>query len=157
MKHLDLRKIAFGMTSAIVTGIAVVGTLFSNPGGKMLVIPSLLIFAVADNIADSFGMHVYQDAQHLKGKQVWMGTVFNYCARLSVSLLFIAVLLLFPTRIASILCVSIGLLLLTTISYLIAKQRKQNPLFMVAEHVGLAVIVLAVSTFIGNFIRSQIH
>lgn len=154
---VDLRKITFGITSAVITGIAAIGTLFANPNGKMLVIPSLLIFAVADNIADTFGMHIYQDSELLKENQVWTGTFFNYCARLVVSLLFIGILLIFPTNIASLLCVVIGLFLLTLISYIIAKQRRANPLFMIGEHVGLAIAVLTLSTIAGNIIRSQIH
>jgi VIT1/CCC1 family predicted Fe2+/Mn2+ transporter len=157
IKKLDLRKVTFGMTSAIITGIAAVGTLFENPNGKMLVIPSLLIFAIADNIADTFGMHIYQDSELLKEKQVWMGTLFNYCARLTVSSLFIAILLVFPTNLASILCIVIGLFLLTIISYIIAQRRQINPVFMILEHVGLAIAVLALSTIAGNVIRSQIH
>ncbi|MCX6730552.1 MAG: hypothetical protein NTZ55_01770 [Candidatus Roizmanbacteria bacterium] len=157
IKKVDLRKITFGMTSAIVTGIAAVGTLFANPNGKMLVIPSLLIFAIADNIADTFGMHIYQDSELLKEKQVWMGTLFNYCARLAVSLLFIAILLIFPTVTAAIVCVVIGLFLLTLISYIIAKRRKTNPVFMIVEHVGLAIAVLTLSSIAGNIIRSQIR
>ncbi|MCX6732077.1 MAG: hypothetical protein NTV98_00880 [Candidatus Roizmanbacteria bacterium] len=157
IKKVDLRKITFGMTSAIITGIAAIGTLFANPNGKMLVIPSLLIFAIADNIADTFSMHMYQDAELLKDKQVWVSTIFNYCARLFVSLIFILILVLFPTYLASILCIIFGLLLLTGVSYIIAKRKKSNPLLMIVEHVGLAVLVLALSTLFGNVIRSQIH
>ena len=157
MKKLDLRKITFGMTSAIVTGIAAVGTLFSNPNGKMIVIPSLLVFAIADNIADTFGIHIYQDSELLKGKQVWMGTVFNYAVRLAISLFFIMLLLVFPLYLASILCIVIGFFLLTAVSYIIAKQKKINPIPMIVEHVGLAIVVLIVSTIVGNIIRSQIH
>ncbi len=145
------------MTSAVITGIAALGTLFSNPQAKMFVISSLLIFAVADNIADTFGMHVYQDSELIKEKQVWIGTLFNYVTRLIISLTFIAILLLFPTNIASVLCIGIGIILLTVMSYLIAKRRKSNPVFMIAEHVGLAIVVLLLSSVVGNLIRSQIH
>ena len=157
MQKLDLRKITFGMTSAIVTGIAAVGTLFANPNGKMLVIPSLLIFAIADNVADTFGIHMYQDSELLKNKHVWAGTIFNYSIRLFISLLFIGILLIFPTYVASILCIVIGLFLLMLVSYIIAKQRKTSPLLMIVEHVGLAIIVLTISTIVGSIIRSQIH
>jgi VIT1/CCC1 family predicted Fe2+/Mn2+ transporter len=157
MNKLDLRKITFGMTSAIITGIASVGTLISNPNGKMIVIPSLLVFAFADNIADTFGIHMYQDSELLKDKQVWLGTFFNYFVRLFISLLFILILIVFPTPIASLLCIAISFFLLILISYYIAKQRKTNPLLMIAEHVGLAVIVLVLSAVFGTFIRSQIH
>lgn len=157
MKQIDLRKITFGITSAIITGIASVGTLFANPGGKTLIIPSLLVFAIADNIADTFGIHIYQDSELLKEKQVWTGTFFNYFARLLISLLFIIILLIFPTYLASIFCIIIGLSLLTGISYVIAKQRKISPLSMIIEHLTLAVVVLALSTLLGSIIRSQIH
>jgi len=145
------------MTSAIISGIAAVGALFANPQAKSLVIPSLLIFAIADNIADSFGMHMYQDAELLKDEQVWVGTIFNYCARLIISLIFIGILLLFSPILASILCIVVGLILLTLISYLIAQRRKSNPWLMIGEHVGLALVVLVLSTVVGSLIRSQIH
>ena len=157
MKNLDLRKISFGMTSAIISGIAVIGTLFSNPNGKMLVIPSLLVFAVADNIVDTFGIHIYQDSELMKEKQVWVRTIFNYCTRLVVSLIFIFILFVFPTYIASIMCIIIGLVLLVVISYFIAKKKGTNPYLMIGEHVALAVLVLILSSVLGGAIRSQIH
>jgi len=157
MSKFDLRKITFGMTSAIVMGIAAVGTLFANPSGKMVIISSLLVFAIADNIADTFGIHMQQDSELVKPNNVWRNTLFNYGARLLVSLLFISLLLVFPTYLASLFCIILGLFLLTMISYVIAKQKKMNPLSMIVEHVGLAIIVLILSTVVGNIIRSQIH
>jgi len=145
------------MTSAIIAGIAAVGTLFANPSGKIFVIPSLLIFAIADNIADTFGMHMYQDAELMKEKQVWLSTFFNYSARLATSFIFIGILLIFPPLVASILCIAVGLLLLTLISYAIAKKKKVNPLLMVAEHVGLATGVLILSAVVGDIIRTTIQ
>ena len=145
------------MTSAVVSGIAAVGTLFANPSGKMFVITSILIFAIADNIADTFGMHMYQDAELLKGKQVWLSTAFNYGARFITSLVFIAILFIFPPFLASVICIAVGLLLLTIISYAIARQKKADPILMIIEHVGLAIGVLILSTIAGNIIRSQLR
>lgn len=157
MKLHHLKKITFGMTSAIISGIAAFGTLIANPEAKTLVITSLLVFAFADNIADTFGMHMYQDSEMIKDRQVWMGTFFNYATRLAASLLFIAILLVFPSNIASVLGITIGFILLTVMSYLIAIRRKSSPLGMIAEHIGLALFVLILSTTLGSFIRSQIQ
>ncbi len=145
------------MTSAIIAGIAALGTLFANPNAKMLVISSLLIFAVADNIADTFGMHMYQDSEMIKDRQVWISTLFNYTVRLIISLFFIGVLLIFPTAIATVLCIGIGLILLTVMSYFIAKRKKSNPLMMIFEHVSLAIAVLILSTFFGSLIHTYIR
>jgi len=157
MKRIDLRKISFGTTSAIVTGIALIGTLFFNPGGKIAVISSLLIFAIADNIADTFGIHMYQDSELLKEKQVWTGTIVNYVARLAVSLLYIGILLIAPPFIGALLCIGIGFCLLVGISYFIALRRKTSPFVMIVEHTSLAVFVLLISTVVGNIIRSHLR
>jgi VIT1/CCC1 family predicted Fe2+/Mn2+ transporter len=154
MKSLDLRKITFGMTSAIITGIAIVGALFENPTGKMYAITSLLVFAIADNIADTFGIHMYQDAECMKEKEVWLSTIFNYLARLSVSLFFIGIIIVVPSHLASIVCVVTGFILLIVISYVIALQKKRKPFPMIVEHVALAAAVLFLSSEVGKHLRS---
>jgi VIT1/CCC1 family predicted Fe2+/Mn2+ transporter len=47
-----------------------------------------------------------------------------------------------------------GLLLLSALSWYIAKKQKQNPWHGIVEHVGIAIIVIIVTYFVGIFISN---
>jgi len=55
----EIYNLSFGVTSAIMTSLAIV--IGFGGTGSIAVITALLIIAVADNISDSFGMHIYRN------------------------------------------------------------------------------------------------
>ena len=59
MTHLT--RFSFGTTSAIVTSLAFVVGLSGS--SKAAIVVSLLVFAVADNVSDSLGLHIFQESE----------------------------------------------------------------------------------------------
>ena len=79
---LHERRFIFGATTAVITNMGLVTGLFFSPNAKMNIIGSILVIALADNISDSLGIHIFQEAEKLKIKEVWLSTLTNFfCAR----------------------------------------------------------------------------
>lgn len=148
----EITNYVFGGTSAIVTSLALIIGLNSSANAKLAIISSLLIIALADNISDSLGIHIYQESQGLKAKNVWFKTATNFFTRLLVSLGFIAIVAFLPLAVATYAAVVYGLATLAVFSYFIAIAGGKKPVSSIMEHLFIAVVVIVLSKLAGNFI-----
>jgi VIT1/CCC1 family predicted Fe2+/Mn2+ transporter len=148
-------RFSFGATSAIITNLGIITGLDTLAQPQLSIIGALLVIALADNMSDSFGIHIYQESEHLSKKEVWLSTLTNFFTRLFVSLTFVALIILLPIKVAVVCSVIWGLLILTVMSYIIAKQRKISPYSAILIHIIIAVVVVAASNFIGAFLIAR--
>ncbi|PIU40804.1 MAG: hypothetical protein COS99_08785 [Candidatus Omnitrophica bacterium CG07_land_8_20_14_0_80_42_15] len=118
----------------------------------MSIISSILVVALADNIADSFGIHIYQESECVDNKEVWFSTLSNFFTRIFVSLTFIILVAVLPINLAVPCSICWGLALLAMMSYTIAKDRKVKPYSIIFEHIVIAIFVITLSHFIGRYI-----
>jgi VIT1/CCC1 family predicted Fe2+/Mn2+ transporter len=114
------------------------------------VITALLIIAIADNVSDSFGIHVHQESECRKPKEVRRVTIDNFIARFLITIVFVLFIFFLPIDYAIILSVIVGLSIIIILSYSIAKRQKINPYREILKHLALAIIVM----FIGLILRS---
>jgi VIT1/CCC1 family predicted Fe2+/Mn2+ transporter len=152
MTHLT--KFSFGATSAIVTSLAFIVGLSRNVNPKLTIIGSLLVIAVADNISDSLGIHIYQESDLKKPKIVTVSTFSNFLTRFLVMLVFILLVAFLPIEYSVIFSIAWGISLLAVLSYLIAKEQKVNPYLAILQHVAIAILVIVVSSFLSGWITS---
>ena len=144
-------KFSFGATSAIITSLGLITGLDTMTHPKMSIIGGILVIALADNISDSVGIHIYQESECINEKEVWLSTATNFLARLVVSATFIFLVAALPINAAVFCSMLWGLSLLAALSYTIAKKRKLNPYLVVLEHLVIAVCVIIASHFFGRF------
>ena len=148
-------KFSFGATSAIITNLGLITGLDSLAHPKLSIIAGILAIALADNIADSFGIHIYQESECIDTKEVWFSTLSNFLARIFVSLTFVILVATLPMNLAVPCSICWGLALLAMMSYVIAKDRKMNPYLTIFEHIIIAVLVITLSHFIGGYIINK--
>ncbi|MGA2914711.1 MAG: hypothetical protein ABSE89_01645 [Sedimentisphaerales bacterium] len=148
-------RFSFGATSAIITNLGIITGLDTLAHPKLSIIGALLVIALADNMSDCFGIHIYQESEDLSKKEVWLSTMTNFLARLFVSSTFIVLIILLPVKLATVCSVVWGLLILTVMTYAITKQRKMNPYSAILVHILIAVFVVAASNFIGAFLIAK--
>jgi VIT1/CCC1 family predicted Fe2+/Mn2+ transporter len=148
-------RFSFGATSAIITNLGIITGLDSLTHPKLSIIGALLVIALADNLSDSFGIHIYQESEHIGKKEVWLSTLTNFLTRLFVSSTFIIMIIVLPIRLATVCSVIWGLFVLTVMTYTIAKQQKINPFSAIFVHLTIAVIVVVASNFIGAFVITR--
>jgi VIT1/CCC1 family predicted Fe2+/Mn2+ transporter len=142
-------RFSFGATSAIITNLGIITGLDTLAHPKLSIIGALLVIALADNLSDTFGIHIYQESEHLSKKEVWLSTLTNFFTRLFVSATFIFLIILLPIKVAAVCSVVWGMLILTVMTYIISKQSKMNPYTAILAHAIVAIIVVAAGHFIG--------
>jgi len=148
-------RFSFGSTSAIITNLALMAGLHSEPNAKVSIIGGILVIALADNISDSFGIHIYQESEKIETREIWTSTLFNFLARFIVSLSFIALILFLPLNAAIISSIIWGLLLLTVISYMVARDEAVNPYTSILTHLLIAAGVIFLSNLAGDLLISR--
>jgi hypothetical protein len=149
---IRFKDYSFGATSAVITSLAIIISLSNVVNAKISIITALLVIAIADNISDSFGIHIYQESQLVHAKEVKRTTLYNFLARLlvvSILILFIAVL---PIDFAVILSIVFGLSIIVVISYFISKHQRVDHYSAIVEHLALTALVIVGSLFLRTFI-----
>ncbi|HVN67546.1 MAG TPA: hypothetical protein VMT55_04170 [Candidatus Sulfotelmatobacter sp.] len=148
-------RFSFGSTSAIITNLALMAGLHSEANAKVSIIGGILVIALADNISDSFGIHIYQESEKIETWEIWTSTLMNFLARLAVSLSFVALILLLPLNTAICFSIGWGLLLLAFISYIVAVNEGANPYSSILTHLLIAIVVIFLSNLVGDFLVSR--
>ena len=145
-------KFSFGGTSAIITILGLIIGLDSTANPKVVIISGILVIALADNISDSLGIHIFQESECVDKKEVWLSTLTNFLTRLFVSFSFVALVALLPMTLAVPCSIIWGMGLLAAISYAIARGRGLNPYPAILEHFSIAIAVIIASEFAGKWL-----
>ncbi len=152
-----LTNFSFGSTSAIITNMSLIIGLGSTDMPKSTIISGLLVIGIADNISDSLGIHIYKESESGDARGFFLSTVTNFIARLCVSLVFVAIVLLLPIPTAQLISIIWGLSLLIILSYFISKGTKKRPLLEILKHIVIAIIVIVASKYVGDFIHNHFN
>lgn len=152
MTHLT--RYSFGATSAIITCLAFILSLSKISNPKLSIVGSLLVIAIADNISDSLGIHIYQESDLKKSEVVRASTLYNFLTRFLVILVFILLVVFLPILYAIIFSIVWGISLLVLLSYLIAKEQNENPYKAIFWHISVAILVILVSNFLSEWLMN---
>jgi len=152
--HMQIKNFSFGATAAILTSIGLIIGLDAATATKATILSGLLIVAIADNLTDSLSVHIYQESERLEPRAAFHATLTNFAARLGLSLSFVFLVVILPLRVAVVASILWGLLLLTGLSYVVARTRKLPVLREIAKHVAVAAVVMLSSKMIGHVISA---
>ncbi len=147
-------RFSFGATSSIVTSLGLVFGLLESSNPKASIIGALLLIAVADNVADSLGFHIYRESTSVQSERVSIFTISNFLTRFGITGFFVVLFAFLPLQIAALSCIVFGLAVLSFLSYLIGIHRKTHPLREIFIHLGVAIPVILISHFMGQLIFS---
>jgi VIT1/CCC1 family predicted Fe2+/Mn2+ transporter len=151
-----LSKYSMGATAAIITSMGLIAGLTQNDAMRQTTIAGLLIIAIADNVADSLGIHIYKESEGAKKREILSATLGNFILRFVLVISFILIVLLLPSIQALIIASIWGLTLLVLLSYAIAKAKNTTVRAEIIWHVVVALLVIIGSKLIGGFILGHI-
>jgi VIT1/CCC1 family predicted Fe2+/Mn2+ transporter len=146
-----LNRFSFGATSSIATSLSLIVGFAATVHQKISIISALAILAVADNISDSLGIHIYRESEDA-GQPKW-STITNFLTRLVLTCIFAAIVMLVPRPYMLPIAIAFGMAVLSVLSYLIALDQKINPWLELPKHLGIATVAMAASYFVGKIIR----
>ena len=147
----NLNRYSFGATSSITTSLSLIVGLDFTTHPKASIISALAILAIADNISDSLGIHIYRESEDAGRSKLY--TVTNFLTRFLLTCIFAAIVLLIPHPFMMPLAIAFGIIVLSVLSYMIAVDQKINPYKEIPKHIVIAVIAMVASHFVGEIIR----
>jgi len=155
MKHSIKTGFSFGLTSGIITTLGLMVGLHSGTHLKLAVMGGVLTIAVADAFSDALGIHVSEEAEDKHSpREIWEATISTFFFKFLFTMTFIIPLLIFQLSMATLVSVAWGLSLLSIFSFLMAREQKMNPWKAVAEHLLIALIVITLTHYIGNWVSA---
>jgi len=145
----------FGATSGVITTIGLIVGLNSGTKSITAVLGGILVIAVADAMSDALGIHLAEEADpDTDHGHVWSATIATFVTKFLFSISFAIPLLLLPLGPAVVASVVWGMFVIVVLSYFLARAQNESPLFIIGEHVGIAVLVLIFSHYIGVWVAA---
>jgi len=155
MKNSLLKGSSFGLTSGVITTLGLMVGLHSGTGSEIAVLSGIITIAVADGLSDALGIHISEESENVHtDKQIWAATISTFLVKFLVALTFIIPVLLFSLSLAVIINLIWGTIILVTLSHAIARSQNKSSLVTIAEHVGIAVVVVAVTHYLGEWVST---
>ena len=149
---MQFKNFSFGATSAVITALALLIGLEDTMNAKINIITALVVIAIADNISDSFGIHIHQESQNTPANEVRKTTFINFFTRLLIVLLFILIIMYLPVHTGIVVSIIFGFSVISILSYFIAINHNENPYKSIFFHLGLATLVMIGSYFLRKVI-----
>lgn len=144
----------FGATSGVITTIGLITGLNSGTGSVAAVLGGIFVIAVADAMSDALGIHLAEEADpNTTTGHVWAATISTFLNKFIFALSFAVPLLLLPLDTAVVASLLWGMLVIVVLSYFLAKTQNSRPLHVIGEHLGIAVLVVVLSHFIGVWVN----
>jgi hypothetical protein len=153
---IKISRISFGGTAAIVTSMALIVGLDAAHAARSTIVSALLIAAVADNLTDSLSVHIYQESERLDETEAFIGTLTNFATRFLLCLTFVLLIATLPLALGVLGAIAWGVILLATLTWMLANQRGVGAFSEVTKHLVVAIAVIAASKGIGYWISDHI-
>ncbi len=155
MNHSIKVGVSFGITSGIITTLGLMVGLYAGTHSKLAVLGGILTIAIADALSDALGIHVSEESEGKHSdKEIWQSTLATFISKFLFALTFIIPVLLLSLKTAMIVGVIWGILALGAFSFKIAKDQKTKPCKVVCEHIGIAILVVIATYFVGKGIAA---
>ena len=123
-----------------------------------MVIGGILIIAIADAFSDALGIHISEESENKHStKEIWESTIYTFLSKFVSALTFVIPLILFKLFTAIVISVIWGLLWLGIFSFYIAKEQKEKSWKIVMEHLIIALLVVVVTHYIGDWIGTTFN
>jgi VIT1/CCC1 family predicted Fe2+/Mn2+ transporter len=143
----------FGATSGVITTLGLMIGLNAGTHSLAAVLGGILVIAVADAMSDALGIHLAEEADpESTTEHIWAATVSTFLNKFVFALSFAIPLLLLPLDLAVMASVAWGMLVITVLSYFIARVQNASAVAIIAEHLGIALLVVVLSHFIGVWV-----
>ncbi len=155
MKQSLKTGFSFGLTSGTITTLGLMVGLHSGTHSKLVVIGGILTIAIADAFSDALGIHISEESKNKHTiKEIWESTISTFVSKFVFAVTFIIPVLLFPLTTAIIVSIVWGLSILGIFSFYIAKEQKINCWKVIIEHLLIALMVIGITHYVGNWIGS---
>ena len=148
--------IFFGATSGVITTVGLMVGLQAGTQSFTAVLGGVVVIAVSDSMSDALGIHLAQEADPESTRaHIWAATLWAFVSKFLVAISFALPLILLPLDQAVLVGVVWGLMIVTFMSYFLARMQQAPAWGVVGEHVSIALVVIALSHYVGVLVRTM--
>ncbi|NQU78287.1 hypothetical protein HQ545_00810 [Candidatus Woesearchaeota archaeon] len=156
MEHSTKVGISFGLTSGVITTLGLMVGLNAGTHSQLAVVGGILTIAIADAFSDALGIHISEESENKHTtKEIWQSTLATFFSKLLFALTFLVPVLMFRLDVAVLVSIVWGLLVLSVLSYRMAKEQNKKAWNAIAEHMSIAVVVIFATHFTGVWIAAM--
>jgi VIT1/CCC1 family predicted Fe2+/Mn2+ transporter len=149
--------LSFGLTSGVITTLGLMAGLHSGTHSRAVVIGGILTIAIADALSDALGIHVSEESKNSGPvRYIWEATLATFVAKFVIAATFVIPVMVGPLDQAIAVSVIWGLLLLTALSFFVVRAQAMSPWKVIAEHLLIALCVVAITHAVGDWIRGVV-
>ncbi len=146
----------FGLTSGVITTLGLVVGLHSGTHSRAVIIGGIIIIAIADAFSDALGMHLHEESENdHTGAEIWTSTFATLITKLLMAGTFLVPILLLELPRAISTSLLWGAIVLTILSYQLAKSQKKHPFKVITEHLVIATVVVLTTHAVGDWVGAQ--
>jgi len=155
VKHSFMVVMSFGLTSAVITTLGLMIGLHSRTQSKLAVIGGIFTIAIADAFSDALGIHMSEESEGKHtAREIWLSTLFTFFFKLVFGLSFVIPVLTLDLRTAVIINILWGIILLSSLSYKLAREQGESFVKIAGEHIGIAIMVIVIAHLLGETIAA---
>ena len=151
MSKASKTGVNFGLTSGVITTLGLMVGLHAGTNSTLAVVGGIITIAIADSLSDALGIHISKEAEgNVSKKDIWIATISTLLTKMIMAMSFIVPVLLFDLATAIVAGVVWGMLVLTLLSYKLARSQNEKPVSVIAEHLGIAGFVVLATHYVGD-------
>ena len=155
MKAAWKTGVSFGLTSGVITTLGLMVGLHAGTHSRAAVLGGILTIAVADALSDAMGIHLAEESKNSgSASEIWEATLATFAAKFVIAGTFVVPVLIRPLDQAVMISVIWGLLLLTALSFFMARVQAISAWKVIGEHVLIALCVVAITHAVGDWAQS---
>jgi len=154
--RLSLRKgFSFGLSSGVITTLGMMVGLHSSTHSKIAVVGGIIAIAIADAFSDAVGIHISEESENRHStREIWESTLSTFISKLFFALTFVIPVVLLPLNVAIVASILWGLLIITLLSFSVARQQRIAVHKVAVEHLVIVVLVIILTHYVGDWIAS---
>jgi len=153
VKRSIKKGFGFGLTSGVITTLGMMVGLNASTHSKLAVIGGIIAIAIADAFSDAVGIHISEESENKHTpREIWEATFSTFLFKFLFALSFVVPVLAFKLYVAIGVSVIWGLGLITIFSYHMARKQGVKPYKVVLEHVGIVVLVIIITHYVGKWV-----
>jgi VIT1/CCC1 family predicted Fe2+/Mn2+ transporter len=153
VKRSIKKGFGFGLTSGVITTLGMMVGLNASTHSKLAVIGGIIAIAIADAFSDAVGIHISEESENKHTpREIWEATFSTFLFKFLFAVSFVVPVLAFKLYVAIGVSVIWGLGLITIFSYHMAREQGVKPYKVVLEHVGIVVLVIIITHYVGKWV-----
>lgn len=111
-----------------------------------------MTIAVADALSDALGIHVHEESENEHSpREIWVSTLATLVTKFAMAASFLLPLMTLQLSYAIVASIAWGAVVLTLISFFLARDQHIHAAKVISEHLGIAALVVVLTHLLGDW------